>query len=101
MSKPRLGYWKIRGLAAGMRQQLAYCGVDYEMEEYEQEGPPNFSREPWLKHKFNLGLDFPNLPYFIDGEVAITESLAIHIYIADKWKPELLGTTPEQRAFVN
>lgn len=101
MSKPRLGYWKIRGLGAGIRQQLAYCGVDYEMEEYAQEGPPDFSREPWLKHKFNLGLDFPNLPYFIDGDLHLTETLAIHIYIADKWKPELLGSTPEERAFVN
>ena len=28
--KPRLGYWKIRGLAAAIRYQLAYCGVEFD-----------------------------------------------------------------------
>lgn len=44
-----------------------------------------------MSEKFNLGLDFPNLPYFIDGDYKITETLAIHAYIAEKWNPELLG----------
>ena len=30
----------------------------------------------------------------------MTESLAIHRYIADKWKPELLGTNVQHRAHV-
>ena len=33
--KPVLGYWKIRGLAANLRYQLAYQGIDYDMVEYE------------------------------------------------------------------
>ena len=32
---PILGYWKIRGLAAGIRHQLAYSGVEWKDVEYE------------------------------------------------------------------
>jgi glutathione S-transferase len=48
-----------------------------------------------------LGLDFPNIPYLMDGDFKLSESLAIHRYIADKWKPELLGTDPKHRAHVS
>ena len=42
-----------------------------------------------------LGLDFPNLPYLKDTDgTNITETTAIAYYVADKWNPELLGTTP-------
>eukprot|EP00004_Rigifila_ramosa_P018916 TRINITY_DN4761_c0_g1_i1.p2 TRINITY_DN4761_c0_g1~~TRINITY_DN4761_c0_g1_i1.p2 ORF type:complete len:234 (-),score=62.84 TRINITY_DN4761_c0_g1_i1:48-656(-) len=51
---------------------------------YEQDGPPTFSRDAWLSEKHTLGLDFPNLPYLIDGEVKLTESSAIMGYIARK-----------------
>ena len=47
-TKPTLGYWKIRGLCSNLRYQLAYCGVEYNMVEYEQGDGPDFSREPWL-----------------------------------------------------
>ena len=45
---PTLGYWKIRGLAAGMRYQMQYSGIQYEMTEYEQGDAPDYSRESWL-----------------------------------------------------
>merc|ERR1711957_185448 len=93
-SKPTLGYWKIRGLASNIRYQLAYCGVEYNLVEYEQGDAPDFSREPWLEKKFNLGLAFPNLPYLVDGDFSMTETLPIHKYIAEKWRPELLGENP-------
>uniref|UniRef100_A0A8C2M9K0 glutathione transferase n=1 Tax=Cricetulus griseus TaxID=10029 RepID=A0A8C2M9K0_CRIGR len=38
----------------------------------------------WLNEKFKLGLDFPNLPYLIDGSHKITQSNAILRYIARK-----------------
>lgn len=36
-SRPVLGYWKIRGLAANIRYQLKYCGVDFDSQHYEPE----------------------------------------------------------------
>ena len=96
-----LGYWKIRGLAANIRYQLIYSGIDYEMVEYEQGDGPDFSRATWLDVKFTLGMDFPNLPYLNDGALKITETYAIHKYLADKYKPELLGKDAETRAVVN
>ena len=101
MSTPTLGYWKIRGLASAIRYQLEYSGVHYENKEYAQGNAPEFDKSEWLTAKFNLGLDFPNIPYFMDGDLKMTETFAIHQYIADKWKPELLGRTSEERALVN
>lgn len=77
-SKPILGYWKIRGLASNIRYQLIYCGVDFEMLEYEQGDAPDFSNQTWLDAKYKLGLKFPNLPFFIDGDFSLTETMAIH-----------------------
>ena len=50
----------------------------------------------------NLGLDFPDLPYFIDADdgVKITESMAVPRYICAKWGPDLLGKTIEEKARV-
>ena len=86
-SKPTLGDWAIRGLGQQIRYELAYAGVEFNDVTYEQGGEPDFSRQSWLDVKFTLGLDFPNLPYFIDGDYSMTESAAIMKYIAKKWAP--------------
>lgn len=52
--------------------------------------------------KKNLGLDFPNLPYLIDGHFKLTESSAIERYIIERSScQELLGKTLEEKAKVN
>ena len=94
--KPTLGYWAIRGLASQIRYQMVYLGVDYAEELYEQGDGPDFDRSCWLEKKDKLGLKFPNLPYFIDGEARLTETGAIMKFIANKYGPELLGTSPAQ-----
>ena len=101
MPKLTLGYWKIRGLAASIRYQLEYSGVDYDMKEYEQGVGPEFSRQDWLDEKYKFELDFPNLPYVIDGDFYLTETFAIHKYLADKYDQELLGVNAEQQGIVN
>ena len=99
--KPILGYWKIRGLAANIRYQLAYSGVDYENVEYTQGPAPDFSRAEWLDKKFTLGLDFPNLPYLMHGDLKLTESLAIHKYLAEVYDQSLLGKNAVDKARAN
>ena len=59
-------------------------------------GYERWNRDEWMGVKFTKGLPFPNLPYFIDGDVKLTQSSAIQRYICSKWKPELLGRTPAE-----
>ena len=96
-----LGYWKIRGLAEPIRMLLEYLGVPYKDELYECGPAPEFTRESWTKVKYNLDLEFPNLPYLIDGSLKFTESVAIIRYICNKYEPKLMGTKLEEIAYVD
>ena len=100
-NKLRLGYWKIRGLAAPARYILAYVGADSKNDMYEQGDGPEFSREVWTSVKPTLPLDYPNLPYLIDGDVKVTESQAIYRYICNKYDSSLLGKNNKDRAHVD
>jgi len=73
--KPVLGYWDLRGLCEPIRLLLAYTGTDYEERNFKD-------RSEWESVKPTLGLDWPNLPYFIDGEVKLSQSTAILRHIA-------------------
>ena len=97
-SKPVLGYWHIRGLAASIRYMFYYAEVDFEDVTYECGPAPEHNKDAWFSVKPTLGLDFPNLPYLFDGDLNLTESMAIHKYIARKWAPQLLGATPAEFA---
>jgi len=82
---PTLGYWSLRGLAEPLRYVLHYTGTAFEDKQYDIVGEaPNYSREMWLADKPNLGLEFPNLPYYIDGDLKLTETMAIAGHIARK-----------------
>ncbi|GFQ68790.1 glutathione S-transferase Mu 1 [Trichonephila clavata] len=85
---PLLAYWNIRGLAQPIRLMLAYSETEYEDKKYEYGPAPEFDRSAWLKEKETLGLDFPNLPYYIDGDVKLTQSVTIMRYLARKLKLE-------------
>ena len=50
--------------------------------------------------KHTLGLAFPNLPYLIDGDFKLTETLAIHKYLAELYDQTLLGKNPKDKARV-
>lgn len=91
-----LGYWDIRGLATYIRLLLEHAGADWEDKLYTCGPPPEFNRENWLNEKFNLGLDFPNLPYIIDGDIKLTQSGVILRYLARKFN--LVPKCPVQLA---
>ena len=80
------GYWGIRGAGQVSRLLLAYSGLEWEDVKY-------VDREKWMNDdKVNLGFDFPNLPYIIDGDFKFSESDAVHRYIIKKsGKTDLLG----------
>ncbi|KFM70752.1 Glutathione S-transferase Mu 1, partial [Stegodyphus mimosarum] len=88
MSRSTLGYWDIRGLAEPIRYLLHYKKVDFEDKRY-------LSYDDWQNDKFQLNLDFPNLPYYIDDKVKLTQSTAILRYLARKHG--LDGKTEEEK----
>lgn len=96
-NKPILGYWAVRGRAHPIRMLLTHLGVDYEERLYHVTDAPEFDVSDWFNEKHNLGLDFPNIPYFIDGDVRISQTLAILQYICLKYRPEYLGRDKDEQ----
>ncbi|KAJ6217590.1 hypothetical protein RDWZM_008747 [Blomia tropicalis] len=66
-----------------IRNLLAFQGIDFDEKRYKNEEGKD---SQWFKEKFTIGLDFPNLPYFIDGDVKLTQTIAILRYLARKYK---------------
>ena len=98
-ARPILGYWNIRAFDRGNvnRYIMAYAGVDYEEKRYDFDN----NKAEWSEgDKMSLGLDYPNLPYIIDGDFNLTESAAVTMYICDKWAPALMGSNHAERARV-
>ena len=98
-AKPVLGYWDIRGLAQPIKLLLAYTGTEYQDKRFPCGPGPEFDRSQWFDNKFSFGLDFPNLPYYIDGDVKLSQSNAILRYIARKH--DMLGKTDKEKAMVD
>ena len=92
----KLGYWGLRGAGQVSRLLLAYTGAHWENVSYTDPAK-------WFgDDKLNLGFDFPNLPYLIDGDLKLTESSAIHRYIIERSEhKDLLGKNLKDSAKVN
>eukprot|EP00123_Amoebidium_parasiticum_P015356 comp22925_c0_seq1/m.36300 comp22925_c0_seq1/g.36300 ORF comp22925_c0_seq1/g.36300 comp22925_c0_seq1/m.36300 type:complete len:224 (-) comp22925_c0_seq1:242-913(-) len=92
-NKPVFAYWAIRGLAQPIKLLFAYAHQDFEDKRYVAGEAPDYDLFQWLgdKEKLSQEMDFPNLPYLIDGDVKISESNAILRHVARKYKPETLG----------
>ncbi|EMP41707.1 Glutathione S-transferase Mu 1 [Chelonia mydas] len=81
-------------LAHSIRLLLEYTGTAYEDKMYSCGEAPDYDKSQWINEKEKLGLDFPNLPYLLDGKNKLTQSNAILRYIARKHK--LCGETEEE-----
>ncbi|XP_042206615.1 glutathione S-transferase Mu 1-like [Homarus americanus] len=96
---PVLGYWKTRCYAQPIRLLLKYLGIPFEDLRYEVGPPPTYDKTCWFSVKYNLGFDFPNLPYYIDGDVKITQTVAILRYIARQH--DMCGRTEQEQIRVD
>lgn len=96
---PVLAYWDIRGLAQPIRLLLEYTGTEFEDKFYKCGPAPDYDKSCWFDIKETLGFDFPNLPYYIDGDIKVTQSNAIMRYIARKH--DLCGKTEEEKVRVD
>jgi len=87
--KITLGYWNLRGGPRGnvARYLLAYVGADWNEKMY------TIGEDEWKNSKDSI-MDFCDLPYIIDGDFKLSETYAVHNYIAQKYMPELIGNTP-------
>ena len=76
-------YWDVRGLGEPARYLLRWSETTWE------ETPKTPGMEEFQKwhsgEKHSLGLDLPNLPWLIDGDINVTQSLAIVRYLARKF----------------
>uniref|UniRef100_A0A3Q0RAA0 glutathione transferase n=1 Tax=Amphilophus citrinellus TaxID=61819 RepID=A0A3Q0RAA0_AMPCI len=86
-------------LAQPARLLLEYTGEEYEDKHYTCGDAPNYDKTCWTSVKDKLGLDFPNLPYLLDGDRKITQSNAIMRYIARKHN--MCGETEDEKVRVD
>ena len=88
------GYWGIKGLGEPSLWLIAYLKLDVKV------NAEDFGA--WFGGRnVTLGLDFPNLPYLIDGDFKLTESSAIPQYLANKSdKPCLNGKDIKEQATI-
>ena len=94
-AKPTLGYWGIRGLGQYCRLTIEAAGVtDYNHIKY-------VTGDDWFaQDKPQSPVLLPNLPYYIFGDIAISETDSICRTIARVHKADLLGKTSKDQAFV-
>ncbi|XP_071546577.1 glutathione S-transferase Mu 7-like [Panulirus ornatus] len=92
---PLFAYWDIRGMGQPVRLLLEYTDTHYDEKRYRLGPAPDYDQSCWLDVRLKLGLDFPDLPYFIDGDVKITQSNAILRYLGRKH--DLCGHTEAER----
>jgi glutathione S-transferase len=89
-----LGYWDIRGLGEPIKALLEYLRIPYSQDKYGK-------TDEWKAKKSTMNMDFPNLPYLIDGEKSLSETEAILGYLCLKAnKPEMLGKPEDAIEFI-
>lgn len=91
--QPQLVYFDARGLCEPIRYTLRYLKIDF----IDRRLPLNADGySTWADLKQSSPLNFPNLPYFIDGDIKLSQSLAILRHIGRKHG--LYGETDEEKA---
>ncbi|GAB6021451.1 Glutathione S-transferase, mu [Chamberlinius hualienensis] len=80
------GYFDVRGVGQPIRLLLTFVGEKFIEKSYTFKGiQPNCDMSDWLKEKYSHNLDFPNLPYYFNDDVRLSQSGAILRYLARKY----------------
>jgi len=85
-----LAYWPIKGRAEPLMCLAAYLGVEITEKRYSDPAE-------WEADKANKIVDFPNLPYLIDGNIRLSQTDIIAAYICDKAGSEAFGKVTADR----
>ena len=98
--KPTVVYWNIIGLVQSIRLALTYAGVDFCDVRIDAGSPADTEnyKQTWFHAKPGLAnvLHFPNLPYFLDDKVAISQSDAILRHVGRTYSETLMGAAGQE-----
>ena len=75
-----LGYWNFTGYAHSIRLLLKYANANYKEQMIDEN-----AMDTWLDLKSRLEVDFPNLPYLFDGDIKLSQSVAILRHLGRKF----------------
>ncbi len=91
-----LTHWDIRGFTEPVIMLMEYLHVPYT--ETKLDGAP-----PVPDWSSSLGLDFPSLPTLQDQEhhVSLTQAIAICRYLAQKYRPKMVGAAMNECAEID
>ena len=95
---PVLGYWACHGKGDFCRMLLYHLGVKFEDKRFKF---GDESSDGWNTQKPKLGMTFPTLPYFINGDIAHSETLPILRSICRQYQPEYLGRNQSEQAYAD
>jgi len=98
---PEVGYWNLRGYCQPIRLLLAHTGTEFVDKKFNMTliKDNEYDLSEWYNVKFSFGLDFPNCPYYIDGDVKLSQSFAIMKYLGRKH--DLAPKTEEEKIRVD
>jgi len=96
-------YWAIRGLGAPCRMICEYGGLEYEAKLYEahKQDDGSYDKNEWFGTKPELKAKnaLMNLPYVIDGDVVVSQTIACLRYLGKK--AGLNGTNDSEACMVD
>ncbi|XP_015782785.1 glutathione S-transferase Mu 1 [Tetranychus urticae] len=81
---PVIGYWTYRGNVEPILLLLKQADQPLQMKTYKQGVGRDYLGIEWPTDKKQLNLFYPNLPYIVDGDIKISQTLAILRYLARK-----------------
>lgn len=70
---PIIGYWTYRANVEPILLTMRQINQPYQLKTYKQGDGSDYLGDEWPIDKKGLGLIYPNVPYYIEGDVKITQ----------------------------